>query len=81
MLIGKKYCCNDKFFDSYLLQRKLNICSIFDNICKNMFFNATVVNKSGGELLEMRLLDSHLLDTFGNKSIARHKFYQLLESS
>jgi hypothetical protein len=36
---------------------------------------------SGGELLEMRLLDSHLLDTFGSKSIARHKFYQLLESS
>jgi len=37
--------------------------------------------RSGGELLEMRLLDSHLLDTFGSKSIARHKFYQLLESS
>ena len=36
---------------------------------------------SGGELLEMRLLDSHLLDTFGSKSNARHKFYQLLESS
>jgi hypothetical protein len=36
---------------------------------------------SGGELLEMGLLDSHLLDTFGSKSIARHKFYQLLESS
>jgi Leu/Phe-tRNA-protein transferase len=39
------------------------------------------INVSGGELLEMRLLDSHLLDTFGSKSIARHKFYQLLESS
>ena len=36
---------------------------------------------SGGELLELRLLDTHLLDTFGSKSIARHKFYQLLESS
>ncbi len=36
---------------------------------------------SGGELLEMQLLDSHLLNTFGSKSIARHKFYQLLESS
>jgi hypothetical protein len=35
-----------------------------------------VVGLSGGELLEMRLLD-----TFGSKSIARHKFYQLLESS
>ncbi len=40
-----------------------------------------VQSSSGGELLEMRLLDSHLLDTFGSKSIARHKFYQLLESS
>ncbi len=36
---------------------------------------------SGGELLELRLLDTHLLDTFGSKSIARHKFYHLLESS
>ncbi len=48
-----------------------------------MKFNPTNVEekKSGGELLEMQLLDSHLLDTFGSKSIARHKFYQLLESS
>jgi hypothetical protein len=36
---------------------------------------------SGGELLEMRLLDSHLLDTFGSKSIARHGIDKLLESS
>ena len=36
---------------------------------------------SGGELLEMRLLDSHLLDTFGRKSTARHKIDKLLESS
>ncbi len=36
---------------------------------------------SGGELLEIRLLDNHLLDTFGRKSTARHKIYQLLESS
>ncbi len=35
---------------------------------------------SGGQLLEIRLLDNHLLDTFGRKSIARHKIYQLLES-
>jgi hypothetical protein len=39
------------------------------------------ISLSGGELLKMRLLDSHLLDTFGSKSIARHKYYQLLESS
>ncbi len=32
-----------------------------------------MVKRSGGELLEMRLLDSHLLDTFGRKSTARHK--------
>ncbi len=37
--------------------------------------------RSGGELLELRLLDTHLLDTFGSKSIARHKFCHLLESS
>ena len=36
---------------------------------------------SGGELLELRLIDTHLLDTFGSKSIARHKFCHLLESS
>ncbi len=30
----------------------------------------TVVDGSGGELLELRLLDSHLLDTFGSKSTA-----------
>ncbi len=39
------------------------------------------LNLSGGELLEMRLLDSHLLDTFGSKSIAWHKIDKLLESS
>jgi hypothetical protein len=36
---------------------------------------------SGGELLEIRLLDNQLVDTFGRKSTARHKIYQLLESS
>ncbi len=36
---------------------------------------------SGGELLELRLLDSHLLDTFGSKSITRHEIDKLLESS
>ena len=36
---------------------------------------------SGGELLELRLLDMQLLDTFGSKSIARHKIDKLFESS
>ena len=36
---------------------------------------------SGGELLEIRLLDNQLVDTFGRKSTAQHKIYQLLESS
>ena len=36
---------------------------------------------SGGELLELRLLDTQLLDTFGRKSTARHFFCQLLKSS
>jgi hypothetical protein len=37
--------------------------------------------ESGGQLLEIQLLNNHLLDTFGRKSTARHKIYQLLESS
>ncbi len=36
---------------------------------------------SGGELLELRLLDTQLLDTFGSKWIARHKIAKLFESS
>jgi hypothetical protein len=36
---------------------------------------------SGGELLEIRLLDNHLLYTFGSKSTAGHEIDQLLESS
>ena len=36
---------------------------------------------SGGELLELRLLDTHLLNTFGSKTIARHEIDKLLESS
>ena len=40
-----------------------------------------IKNSSGGELLEIRLLDNHLLDTFGSKSTARHEIDQLLESS
>ncbi len=42
------------------------------------YISLTVLFASGGELLELRLLDTQLL---GSKSIARHKFYQLLESS
>ena len=41
----------------------------------------TEKEKSGGELLELRLLDTRLLDTFGRKSIARHEIDKLLESS
>ncbi len=40
---------------------------------KDYNFNVLSRDESGGELLEMRLLDSHLLDTFGSKSIARHE--------
>jgi hypothetical protein len=54
-----------------------------DFIVGRIFFNyfMTLHVASGGELLEIRLLDSHLLDTFGRKSTAQHKIYQLLESS
>jgi hypothetical protein len=45
-----------------------------------MFF-LRQVEESGGELLELRLLDTHLLDTFGSKTIARHEIDKLLESS
>ncbi len=40
----------------------------------------SLLSASGGQLLKIRLLDNHLLDTFGRKSIARHKIYQLLKS-
>ena len=48
---------------------------------KKITFSVVVVRVSGGELLEIGLLHNHLLDTFGRKSTARHKIYQLLESS
>jgi hypothetical protein len=48
----------------------------FADLKQNNSPNSTQThNKSGGQLLEIRLLD-----TFGRKSIARHKIYQLLES-
>ena len=40
-----------------------------------------MIISSGGELLELRLLDTRLLDTFGRKSIARHEIDKLFESS
>ena len=36
---------------------------------------------SGYQLLKIWLLDNQLVDTFGKKSTARHKIFQLLESS
>jgi hypothetical protein len=44
-------------------------------------FSTIILFWSGGELLEIRLLDNQLVHTFGRKSTARHKIYQLLESS
>ena len=44
-------------------------------------YQFSVTKMSGGELLELRLLDTHLLDTFGSKTIARHEIDKLLESS
>ena len=53
------------------------------NIKKNVESQKTTfdVVMSGGELLELRLLDTQLLHTFCRKTTARHKNYQLLESS
>jgi hypothetical protein len=47
----------------------------------SQWFNNEMKLWSGGELLELRLLDTRLLDTFGRKSIARHEIDKLLESS
>ena len=56
-----------------------SICVYLWDLIKVQFY--VDVNLSGGELLEIWLLDSHLLDTFGRKSTARHEIDQLLESS
>jgi hypothetical protein len=68
------------FFLSFQTNITNNIHNLFD---KNRQYpiNLWMSKMSGGQLLEIRLLDNHLLDTFGRKSIARHKIYQLLESS
>ena len=60
---------------------RLVICTVGGKERRNECLGTQRRTVSGGELLEMRLLDSHLLDTFGRKSTARHKIYQLLESS
>jgi hypothetical protein len=54
-----------------------NIADEKTEVFQRIFDNKT----SGGELLEIRLLDNQLVNTFGRKSTARHKIYQLLESS
>ncbi len=59
----------------------VNVYTYFVSILAKIGMNYQQKLWSGGELLELRLLDTHLLDTFGSKSIARHKFYHLLESS
>jgi hypothetical protein len=43
--------------------------------------NKVIIIKSGGELLKIWLLDNQLGNTFGRKSTARLKIYQLLKSS
>jgi hypothetical protein len=47
---------------------------------QKLFTKSKVSFLSEGELLEIRLLDNHLLNTFGSKSTARHEIDQLLES-
>ena len=56
-----------------------NFCN--KKVAEKINYFYLMVHLSGGELLEIRLLDTHLLDTFGSKSTARHKIDQLLESS
>jgi hypothetical protein len=65
----------------------LELSFLTGEMCFVCWKESFVINKlwpfkmSGGELLELRLLDTQLLDTFGRKSTARHFFWQLLESS
>jgi hypothetical protein len=69
------------FVGSDLLAHTLEWNFNFSTENGNQGFKKTVFRESGGELLELRLLDSQLLDTFGRKTTARHIFWQLLESS
>ncbi len=55
--------------DSYLLNLQL------------VTENKNALKMSGGELLKIWLLNSHLLNTFGSKSTAWHEIDQLLKSS
>ena len=67
--------------DQYLFMRLCKRAKLLRLFVQNFSTYTRVYTVSGGELLEIRLLDNHLLDTFGRKSTARHKIYQLLESS
>jgi hypothetical protein len=69
-----------RFFNFRKLQNDLKNINFFQ--CMLIIYHSSVVGMlSGGELLGIRLLNNHLLNTFGSKSTARHKIYQLLESS
>ncbi len=57
-----------------IYQQIIFLMKLIISYCKLVFLKWVAM--SGGQLLEI-----WLLDTFGRKSIARHKIYQLLESS
>ncbi len=59
---------------------RLNVKEATKDMVRGLTEDFEVNFLSGGELLEIQLLDNHLLNTFRRKSTARHKIYQLLES-
>jgi hypothetical protein len=61
---------------------KLNFSAFFVNF--NSYLNSIyvqMIQMKSGDDLGIRLLDNQLVDTFCRKSTARHKIYQLRESS
>jgi hypothetical protein len=68
-----------KPFEKLDLEKKFYDSCYINFFFLKFFFNVPDLHLSGGELLEIRLLDNQLVDTFGRKSTARHKIYQLLE--
>ena len=67
------------FTTYYQNRRYRKSCNILE--INHLISCFSILCLSGGELLELRLLDTHLLDTFGSKTIARHEIDKLLESS
>ena len=80
-VLDKLYWLNWKLWGRQNIIDILNWNDEISRILCKVPSNSYLASSSGGELLELRLLDTQLLNTFGSKSIARHKIDKLLESS